>query len=138
MKKHLSVTEEEAGNIKAYVSGLLSSYPEFSGIGGTAYLIGGTARALAKIFMGARLNPSSLDGFEMTPEDMFSVRDTVLSDGGAAIKKYAPDRVTTVAPGAVALCEVVKYCGAEKLVISGAGVREGFVARIIEERKNAK
>ena len=62
----------------------------------------------------------------------------MLSDGGAAIKKYAPDRVTTVAPGAVALCEVVKYCGAEKLVISGAGVREGFVARIIEERKNAK
>lgn len=46
--------------------------------------------------------------------------------------------MTTVAPGAVALCEVVKYCGAEKLVISGAGVREGFVARIIEERKNAK
>lgn len=138
VKAPLSVTEREAESIKAYVNGLLSAHPEFSGVGGTAYLIGGTARAAARIFMGARLNTSSLDGFEMTAKDMLSVCDTVCSDGGAAIKRYAPDRVATVAPGTVALCEIIKYCGTEKLVISGAGVREGFVARIIEERKNAK
>ena len=116
----------------------LSTHPEFENIGGTAYLIGGTARAAAKIFMGVRSGLSSLDGFEMTADDLFSVRDTVLSDDGAAIKKYSPDRTATVAPGVCALCEAIRYCGAERLIISGAGVREGFVAKIIEERKNAK
>lgn len=134
----LSVAEGELADIKNYVLSELSTHPEFENIGGTAYLIGGTARAVAKIFMGVRSGPSSLDGFEMTADDLFSVRDTVLSDGGAAIKKYSPYRTATVAPGACALCEVIRYCGVKRLVISGAGVREGFVAKMIEERKNAK
>lgn len=138
VKSPLAVTESELADIKNYVLSELSSHPEFKNIGGTAYLIGGTARAAAKIFMGVRLGPSSLDGFEMTTEDLFFVRDTVLSDGGAAIKKFSSDRTATVAPGVCALCEVISCCGAERLVISGAGVREGFVAKMIEERKNAR
>ena len=138
VKNPLAITASEPSHIKNYALSELSTHPEFENIGGTAYLIGGTARAAAKIFMGVRSGLSSLDGFEMTADDLFSVRDTVLSDGGAAIKKYSPDRTATVAPGVCALCEAIRYCGAERLIISGAGVREGFVAKIIEERKNAK
>lgn len=138
VRNPLSITASELSDIKNYALSELSTHPEFENIGGTAYLIGGTARAAAKIFMGVRSGLSSLDGFEMTANDLFSVRDTVLSDGGAAIKKYSPDRTATVAPGVCALCEAIRYCGAERLIISGAGVREGFVAKIIEERKNAK
>ena len=138
VKNPLAITGSELSDIKNYALSELSTHPEFENIGGTAYLIGGTARAAAKIFMGVRSGLSSLDGFEMTADDLFSVRDTVLSDGGAAIKKYSPDRTATVAPGVCALCEAIRYCGAERLIISGAGVREGFVAKIIEERKNAK
>ena len=138
VKNPLAITASELSDIKNYALSELSTHPEFENIGGTAYLIGGTARAAAKIFMGVRSGLSSLDGFEMTADDLFSVRDTVLSDGGAAIKKYSPDRTATVAPGVCALCEAIRYCGAERLIISGAGVREGFVAKIIEERKNAK
>ena len=138
VKTPLAITASELSDIKNYALSELSTHPEFENIGGTAYLIGGTARAAAKIFMGVRSGLSSLDGFEMTADDLFSVRDTVLSDGGAAIKKYSPDRTATVAPGVCALCEAIRYCGAERLIISGAGVREGFVAKIIEERKNAK
>ena len=137
-KTPLAITASELSDIQNYALSELSTHPEFENIGGTAYLIGGTARAAAKIFMGVRSGLSSLDGFEMTADDLFSVRDTVLSDGGAAIKKYSPDRTATVAPGVCALCEAIRYCGAERLIISGAGVREGFVAKIIEERKNAK
>ena len=138
VKTPLAITASELSDIQNYALSELSTHPEFENIGGTAYLIGGTARAAAKIFMGVRSGLSSLDGFEMTADDLFSVRDTVLSDGGAAIKKYSPDRTATVAPGVCALCEAIRYCGAERLIISGAGVREGFVAKIIEERKNAK
>ena len=138
VKNPLAITASELSDIKNYALSELSTHPEFENIGGTAYLIGGTARAAAKIFMGVRSGLSSLDGFEMTADDLFSVRDTVLSDDGAAIKKYSPDRTATVAPGVCALCEAIRYCGAERLIISGAGVREGFVAKIIEERKNAK
>ena len=138
VRNPLAITASELSDIQNYALSELSTHPEFENIGGTAYLIGGTARAAAKIFMGVRSGLSSLDGFEMTADDLFSVRDTVLSDGGAAIKKYSPDRTATVAPGVCALCEAIRYCGAERLIISGAGVREGFVAKIIEERKNAK
>ena len=138
VKNPLAITASELSALTNYALSELSTHPEFENIGGTAYLIGGTARAAAKIFMGVRSGLSSLDGFEMTADDLFSVRDTVLSDGGAAIKKYSPDRTATVAPGVCALCEAIRYCGAERLIISGAGVREGFVAKIIEERKNAK
>lgn len=92
--------------------------------------VGGTARALLKItndyFKKDRGNSV------ITLEEFEEVKKVVFKRGKKARKlilKSCPDRVHTIIPGMVIVAELIKLFGAETLVVSKFGVREGYLCR---------
>ena len=134
-KKDPFPTETEMERIRTYVKTILSAYPVFQGLGGTAFLIGGTARAAAKLSLSE--GESLYDGYTFTAETMKKTADTAFCDirlGGALIRETVPDRITSIIPGLVAYTEICDYMALDDFIISNAGVREGYLISFI--RKN--
>ena len=120
--------------IRAYVKTILSAYPVFQGLGGTAFLIGGTARAAAKLSLSE--GESLYDGYTFTAETMKKTADTAFCDirlGGALIRETVPDRITSISPGLVAYTEICDYMALSDFIISNAGVREGYLIEFIQK-----
>lgn len=136
VKNPPEVTPPELEQIKEYVKKTLSEHRPLENCGGTAYLIGGTARACARIFSGISGKNAPLDGYRFTPAELSIAAEALYSDGargGSLVKKYSPDRALTVTAGVLALREIIGYVGADGLIVSGAGVREGFLAKMISD-----
>ena len=122
-------------NIRIYVRKILSAYPTFRNISGTAFLIGGTARAAAKLSLSEKETLS--DGYAFTAETLQKTSDTAFSDiraEGKWLRDTVPDRITSIIPGLVAYLEIRDYMVLDNFIISGAGVREGYLIDFI--RKN--
>lgn len=86
------VNANERENISAYVNSVLSEHPEFKSFGGTAYLIGGTARAGARIFSGISGKAASLDGYCFSPDELSETVDSICADDGSGaklVRKYS-------------------------------------------------
>ena len=79
-KKDPFPTDEEMGKIKKYVSDILSAHPEFTGTCETAFLIGGTARAAAKLHSDLFSDGVITDGYTFTADDLKKVCDHAFSD----------------------------------------------------------
>ena len=47
------------------------------------------------------------------------------------IRECVPDRATTLTPGLIAICELLRLSGAEKATFVTAGAREGYLLSII-------
>lgn len=136
-KKEPFPTNEEIRNIRNYVKETLSQYPVFQNLGGTAFLIGGTARAAAKLELSLSEKGSLTDGYTFTASDLKKTTDTALRDirrGGKWIKENVADRITSIIPGLTAYSEICDYMMLSDFIISGAGVREGYLIDFI--RKN--
>jgi exopolyphosphatase/pppGpp-phosphohydrolase len=121
--------------IRVYVQTILRAYPSFRGLGGTAFLIGGTARAAAKLSLSEK--ETLFDGYSFTAETMKKTTDTAFCDirlEGKWIRDTVPDRVTSIIPGLVAYLEILDYMALDDFIISNAGVREGYLIDFI--RKN--
>ena len=134
-KKDPFPTESEMEKIRTYVRTILHAYPAFRGLGGTAFLIGGTARAAAKLSLSE--NETLCDGYTFTAETLKKTADTAFCDirsGGSRIQKAVPDRITSIIPGLVAYTEICDYMALSDFIISNAGVREGYLISFI--RKN--
>lgn len=130
-------TEEEILHIRAYVRDVLASHPEFAGIGGGAYLIGGTARAAAKLHAEMTKSVFAADGYLFTASELQKTADAAFCDirmGGKWIRDAVPDRITSVIPGLAAYLEIAGYLGLSSFTVSAAGVREGYLLEFI--RKN--
>ena len=136
-KKEPFPTANELKNIRAYVRETLSAYPEFHGLGGTAFLIGGTARAAAKLELSLSEKGNLTEGYTFTAESLKKTTDTAMRDirrGGKWVKENVPDRITSIIPGLAAYAEICGYMMLSDFIISGAGVREGYLIDFI--RKN--
>ncbi len=137
-KKDPFPSPDEMENIRIYVRKILSSYPEFREIGGTAFLIGGTARAAAKLNLSLSDTKEPLpDGYAFSVGALKKTADTAFSDirkEGKWIRETVPDRITSVIPGLVAYLEICDYLALSDFIISNAGVREGYLIDFI--RKN--
>ena len=136
-KKEPFPMERELADIRAYVKETLASHPEFAGIGGGAYLIGGTARAAAKLHADGAKRAFSADGYTFTVAELQKTADAAFCDvrrGGKWIRDAVPDRVTSVIPGLAAYLEIAGYLGLSSFTVSAAGVREGYLLEFI--RKN--
>ena len=132
------VDSDERNGIINYVGEKLSQIPEFAGYAGAVYLIGGTARAAAKITaatenegIAGEGNPFSSKALEKTLEKL--QKDVNLCEN--TVKKYSPDRKITVIPGMTALCEIIRFVGGKTLITSNAGVREGFLIKTIRKMR---
>ena len=70
-------------------------------------------------------------------QDAQKTADTAFHDirkGGNHIRETVPDRITSIIPGLVAYTEICDYMALDDLIISNAGVREGYLIEFI--RKN--
>ena len=137
-KKDPFPNETEMEAIRVYVRKILSAYPAFLKIGGTAFLIGGTARAAAKLNRSlSEKNEYIPDGYAFSVNALKKTADTAFSDireGGKWIRETVPDRMTSIIPGLVAYLEICDYMSLSDFIISNAGVREGYLIDFI--RKN--
>jgi exopolyphosphatase/guanosine-5'-triphosphate,3'-diphosphate pyrophosphatase len=133
-KKDPFPTEGEMERIRAYVKTILSAYPCFKALGGTAFLIGGTARAAAKLSLSE--HEALFDGYSFTSDKLKKTADTAFCDirrGGNLIRETVPDRITSIIPGLVAYLEICEYMSLSDFIISNAGVREGYLIDYIQK-----
>ena len=131
-KKDPFPSDEEMERIRTYVKTILGAHPSFAKLGGTAFLIGGTARAAAKLSLAERDTLS--DGYSFTAETLQKTADTAFCDirrGGKWIRDTVPDRVSSIIPGLVAYLEIRDYMALDDFIISNAGVREGYLIDFI-------
>ena len=125
--------EREIEQIRRYVRQTLSAYPKFRDVGGTAFFIGGTARAAARLHSG---DGSVSDGYTLSVSELKKTADAAICDartGGKQIRNIVPDRVTTIIPGLFAYLEIAAYMGLSGLTLSTAGVREGYLIQFIRK-----
>ena len=133
-KKDPFPTEAEMEKIRTYVKTILGTHPVFRGLGGTAFLIGGTARAAAKLSLSE--NESLFDGYAFTAERLKKTADTAFCDireGGKWLRETVSDRITSIIPGLVAYLEICEYMALSDFIISNAGVREGYLIDFIQK-----
>ena len=109
----------------------------FASLGGTAFLIGGTAKAAAKLENSLSQKGFVSEGYCFTDAQLKKTTDTALHDirsGGKWLKENVPDRISSIIPGLSAYEEICDYMMLSDFIISGAGVREGYLIDFI--RKN--
>lgn len=123
-------TENERKCIAEYVESEIKKAAPLLDFGGTAYLIGGTARALSRIDASLCVRSEAPDGYKMKSERFPSIVRAVVSDTAGEcemIKRICPDRTTSIVPGAVAYERIIALLGVSYAVISLSGVREGYI-----------
>lgn len=135
------VLQDEKNSILMHVRKILNGLPDFENFAATAFLIGGTARAAAKITTLVECGGIASEGNPFSAKSMQNALDKLGEDENLCInivKKYCPDRKITVIPGMTALGEIIRYVGAKTLITSNAGVREGFlINKIRQMRENS-
>ncbi len=135
-KKDPFPRDAEMGEIKRYATELLSEHPEFFGKCETAFLIGGTARAAAKLHSALFSDGSISDGYTFSRDELMAVIAHALSDtrgGGGWLYDVVSDRVLSIIPGLLAYGVIAETLGLTRFVISNAGVREGFLIEYIKK-----
>lgn len=127
-------TESERDDIRQYVLQEMKKAAPLKSFGGTAYIIGGTARAIARIDAHLSGRDDKLDGYTITDHRFSDVCTAVIDDsesGGKMIDAICAERITSIVPGVIAFSEIIKAGGVCRAVVSPSGVREGYVLEYI-------
>ncbi len=135
-KKDPFPTDEEMGRIREYVRQTIADAPPFGKSCGTAFLIGGTARAAAKLNHALTGDGGIFDGYSFSAEQLNAVCTRAFADmreSGKWLKENVPDRVQSIIAGLVAYRVIAEELGISRFVISNAGVREGFLIEYIRK-----
>lgn len=120
-------TQSEVDAIKEAITNVLKQQASFSGLhANNLCIVGGSVRAataLAKAFFGAEtLSLSLVDKLLQAMVD-----DPAVS--WALIQMHAPKRATTIAPALAIYSAVGHYFGAEQILLSDNGIKEGYVLK---------
>ncbi len=135
-KKDPFPTEAEMGKIKAYVAEILAAHPDFIGVCETAFLIGGTARAAAKLHSALVSDGTITDGYHFTADELNLVQSHAAADmrGNAKwLREVVSDRLISIMPGLCAYTVIAETLKLTNFVMSNAGVREGFLIEYIKK-----
>ena len=133
-------SEQECERIAEYVRSELMGASGLDGFGGTIYLIGGTARVMCRVDADAKGLKEASDGYRLCAEDFLTAVDALIVDSrgdGSLISRICPDRKTSVVSGAVAFGEIIRYLGVSDVVLSLAGVREGYVSECVLKKMHS-
>ncbi len=137
IKSSLFPTKAQTADIVKYIRDILSENEDFRGKGKNIYLIGGTAKAMAKLYIYMKGDDvKSIDGYSLPASAAKEVRDFVISDaenGSVVLRKVLLDRLLSIVPGTIAYCEIFDFLGAENITVSASGVREGYLLSFIEK-----
>ncbi len=97
--------------------------------------VGGTARAILKVLKHSKDKDISLSQYPCSELDkLVDMSLNVMQKMTQRILKHAPDRVHTFVPGLLILNTIAHYYGSETILTSAYGVREGYLAYVLEER----
>ena len=124
-------TRKELSLIGNYVDTELKRAPWIRNYGNTAFLVGGTARAVGKLWCdetGKRLT----NGQEIPVSELQSLYGKYAVPGKKKIMtmiRVIPDRLHTVVPGLTGYLHLFRAAGIQKVIISFAGVRDGLILR---------
>lgn len=129
--KNIWPSKPELKNIKIRVESVLESALD-SISGNTICGIGGTNRALLSLVNAYFDKPHN--NREITLSEFKDIKKIILKKNDLSKKlilKNCPDRIHTIIPGMLITNEIVKKLGADKILISRNGVREGYLCRKI-------
>lgn len=123
-------TAKEIEAIKTCVHDSLSE-SGFSSVGGTLFAMGGTAKAIRKLY-----NATIKKSDEITLSDtnlMIQLLTEKPEEASELIADIAPNRKRTLVPGMAVLAGVMEKMGCDKMKIYSVGVREGFMESILND-----
>ncbi len=121
--------ENEIARLREYVANELEECKFLKNLSCPIYLIGGTARAAVKVIK--KYKGLRREVFNQHDFDTITVKMSTDEQFVGLCKEEIPKRVTTITAGTAALCEIIKYIGADKIYLSESGVREGYLERIL-------
>ena len=92
-----------------------------------AIAIGGTARAISKLFMPKDYPLKTLHAYEYNFEENYDLLKKIASSSVLKLKKYniKKHRLDTFREGVAIFVNVLNHLGIEQVITSGVGVREG-------------
>ena len=126
----------EVDDLREYVRETLRSVLEaFGGRDYRLFGIGGTVRSLARAAIEFREYPvQRVHGYPLWDYDLVALAE-LLGEMPAAKRRAVPgigaDRADVVVAGIVVLQELVRTTGAERVTVSGTGIREGLALEAI-------
>ncbi len=128
--------ESELNEIRRYAESELESLPLLKDCGyETIYAMGGTARALSELLRilsgNRRVDHRIISTDDM--EDILEMSSANLARTARMIHQLMAKRFTTIIPGTAVLLEVCNYTGASRIKVLPCGVREGFMATMVED-----
>lgn len=120
--------------IKEYVRGILTGFRIEKNYSSTLYIVGGSGRALALLCMDMRgVFPDDDNGFEMNVSDYWNLREKYLNrENAGRLKLLLPERYIITLPALAAYESIFEYTGVAKTITSSAGMREGYMRKLIE------
>ena len=123
-------TMDEISAIKNCVAESLSE-TGFEKTGGTLFAMGGTAKAIEKLYNAAieKNDILSLKNVNI----MLKLLTEAPDEAKELIAEFAPKRIRTLVPGLAVLAGVMEKAGCEGMKIYSVGVREGFMESILND-----
>lgn len=126
-------TERELKEIKKHVKERIEEAPWLTGCAKHAYLLGGTGRAMAKLYMKVFDAPGDVHGYTMDPHKIKKLRKAVLNESMLLIRN-CPERIHTILPGITALRAIIKAADCEQITVYNLGIREGYLKQYVLKR----
>ena len=123
--------KDELKEIKKHIDKRLSDFEWLDSYGSTVYLVGGTARAVGTLLSQLKPDCAYIRDGSMQYDEICMVYNTLKHPTPAVIKllvRTVPDRLPTIIPGLAAYVRILNAIGAEKIIVSPTGVREGYLA----------
>lgn len=127
-------TKEENDAIHRHVTEQLCAHPWVKDQK-TLCLIGGTGKAIIDIAV--QLGYKQPDAFERDEFNRLFERLCILDDDTVSLlETHIPSRAETIIPGMCAYKAILGYISAENVIISCAGIREGYLINKLKEDTN--
>lgn len=126
-------TEKECETIKAYVIDQLKPYKFIKKHNeDTLYIMGGTARAIVKLYRALINSDQAIHGSVLTIEQLEIMKNTISNlgiEGVKVISKVLPERVLTIIPGLIVILTLAKQMNVNCVVIAKKSIRDGVVIK---------
>ena len=130
--KGMIPTAEEIDAIEGEVFDTLEAIPQFQDTAySEIYGVGGSVRAAAKLLQSALVDGS---GTDVTAREIEGSLDMVVrypKDVLARVSSILPDRVETLFPGMAIQEALLRWFGADRVIMATSGVREGYLRYVV-------
>lgn len=133
--KKIMPNKKQTQRIKDFVVKQLSDIAWLPNSCSKVCLVGGTARAIARIHQEIFLRQKeNLQGYTFDAKDiklLFDAIELSKNDGIKFITRVSPERLHTIIPGLIAFSKIIKLSGCDTITISKNGVREGYLGEYL-------